>query len=367
MKGGGSRSWTENPWLLVVLMLVIAVAAGNLVRLLRGRGADPAAAVAERPRDPKDRYTPEFKAGDPAPDFTLPDAKGTPRTLSELAKQETLLFFTCGCTPCTILQSYVARLLPRMNDRAPRVITVASTAPEDETHFRRVTRLPQTIVYERHGGPVMETYRARPCPRVFGLDAGGRVKWIGSSTMQAPLEALQSEIAAHLAVSPGGGPRPGASVPPAEAGASPAPSSSGGWVLFESLGQGTPGSVEPAKPVAYLATKSAEVKRFAGWLRHDHRQAAERNDFNTYALLAVFAGAKPTGGHLIGVSQVSLAGDRMEISVIQQGPPQNGAAIQAFTSPYHLVRIPREALGSTPPRSWAIVDQNRKTLVTGRR
>lgn len=142
---------------------------------------------------------PSFRTGDLAPDFSLPDRSGKARRLSELARGDTLLLFTCGCANCLALETYLARLIRQLGNRAPRVVDVTLTSPEQEAARRRDTGLRETPLYIRRENPVFQEYRGHPCPRVYRLNPDRRVAWIGPSpravrSMRAIAEALAVEL-----------------------------------------------------------------------------------------------------------------------------------------------------------------------------
>ncbi len=62
--------------------------------------------------------------------------------------------------------------------------------------------------------------------------------------------------------------------------------------------------------------------------------------------IAVFAGAKRTGGFAVEVERVAREGDRLEIHARFAEPPKNALVTQVLTSPAQLVSIDRrEASG----------------------
>jgi hypothetical protein len=148
-------------------------------------------------------FDPAFRVGDKAPDFTLPDRKGTPHRLSEMVKRDTLLCFTCGCANCIDLQSFTALMLERLGKRAPDVITVTTMPADREDSYFRDTGLKQRLLYERKGGPIGKQYMGHPCPRVYRLAPDRTVKWIGSSPGESrALRKVGLELTAQLGFSP---------------------------------------------------------------------------------------------------------------------------------------------------------------------
>ena len=154
------------------------------------------------PPPPRAPWTPEFEAGDPAPDFELPDASGKKHRLSELTKGATVVGFVGDDEQSTRLFGYLGVLRRRMGQYAPTFITVAGFSPEGEAKFRRQTDLPQVILYEKKGGPVAAQYRADPAPRVFALSREGTVRSVGLSRDEASMVGIANTAALDLGFKP---------------------------------------------------------------------------------------------------------------------------------------------------------------------
>lgn len=162
------KSWYSNLWRTGILAGTLIVIGAALCR--------PSVSA-----PPPGRYDPEFKVGDVAPDFSLPDSQGARRTLSTLVRRDTLVCFACGCSSCLEVQTFLAKLVQKMGPKAPDFISVTSMPVEREETWFRDTRLKQTVLYEARNGPVMELYRGHPCPRLYRLNGERRVEWIGAS------------------------------------------------------------------------------------------------------------------------------------------------------------------------------------------
>lgn len=167
--------------MLGVIILLAAVDIGHraMIEMTRRPGDRPDAARA--------KVTPSFGLGDRAPDFELPDKSGKTRRLSELVREPTMLCFLCGCSDCRDMQTYMAKLLPKLGARAPKIIGVTTASEESEEAWIRDTKLKQTMLYEQKGGKVMGQYRGHPCPRIFQLTSRGTVQWIGPSPAVEPI------------------------------------------------------------------------------------------------------------------------------------------------------------------------------------
>jgi peroxiredoxin len=193
------RRWSANTWVLIFLggiILLTGVDVGRRIMAGDVPGASPAALTHAS-------FDPDFAVGDAAPDFTLPNAQGQSLRLSELRRGPTVLTFSCGCAYCKETQRYLGKLTSLLGDRAPVVVTVTTSAPEAEDAWTRDTGLVQTTLYEETNGPVMQLYKGHPCPRVFGIDAEGRIDFIGSSPGQMrDLHGLLGEMSRRLGFQP---------------------------------------------------------------------------------------------------------------------------------------------------------------------
>ena len=194
------------------VILVGVLGLGALVGIEAVRGAlRPQAAPAPSPaapapalasRRPVTSNDPGFQVGETAPDFVLPDRFGKDQRLSKLVRGDTLLFTTCGCAQCLDLQHYVGILLRHMGSKAPKVINLTTMPTDRELTWIRDTHLPQTVVYEEKSGPIVGLYRGHPCPRVFRLEPGLKVTWIGPSIKDAKsLEGVGDAVTANLGFS----------------------------------------------------------------------------------------------------------------------------------------------------------------------
>ncbi len=210
------RRWGANQWVLAIFCVFLAAFAVDYGR----QWLNPPKEHAIKTDDPIKLMTPDFKVGQTAPDFTLPDAKGKPRRLSELVKKETLLCFICGCEDCREYQIYLADLLRAMAKQkrpVPEVLSVSTALPASEQAWIRDTKLKTSILYDRkdaQGKSVMDLYKGHPCPRSFGIKPNRTVRWIGSSKgVIQMVEPLSMELADSLGFA-----RPGSKVkgrPPA--------------------------------------------------------------------------------------------------------------------------------------------------------
>lgn len=116
-----------------------------------------------------------IKAGDTAPDFTLPDQDGTPVTLSALRGSWVVLYFypaddTPGCTAesCSFRDSHEDFV-----DAGARVVGISGQDVASHKKFADKHRLPFTLVADE-GDTVRKQYGV---PKTLGL-LPGRVTYV---------------------------------------------------------------------------------------------------------------------------------------------------------------------------------------------
>lgn len=63
--------------------------------------------------------------------------------------------------------------------------------------------------------------------------------------------------------------------------------------------------------------------------------------FNQETVIAVFLGARPTGGYSISIDTVEETSDSTVVSVTVTIPGPAAIVTQAFTSAYHFVKMPK--------------------------
>ena len=73
-------------------------------------------------------------------------------------------------------------------------------------------------------------------------------------------------------------------------------------------------------------------------------EALRETDFSTWFLLVAFQGVQMSGGHSIEVLGIERLGERIEVKAEFIGP-ESGATL-GVTSPYHVVRVKKEDLGT---------------------
>jgi thioredoxin-dependent peroxiredoxin len=94
-----------------------------------------------------------LKAGERAPEFTLPDETGTDRTLTELLRTGAIVlyFYPADFTPGCTRQACVLRDLDSEIQRAGlRVVGISPQSPASHAKFRDKYKLPFVLLSDQH-------------------------------------------------------------------------------------------------------------------------------------------------------------------------------------------------------------------------
>lgn len=116
----------------------------------------------------------ELSIGDPAPDFTLPDAEGNSVSLSDLRGKRVVLYFyprdnTPGCTKeaCAFRDAY-------SDFQAKDVVVLGVSADDAKSHNKFITKhsLPFPLLID-DGGKVAESYGSYGLKKFMGKEFMG--------------------------------------------------------------------------------------------------------------------------------------------------------------------------------------------------
>lgn len=153
------------------------------------------------------------KVGDPAPDFSLPDAEGNAVRLTDLRGTPVVLYFypkddTPGCTreACSFRDQY-----EDFRDAGAEVIGVSSDSREAHRRFAERHRLPFRLLSDQ-GGTVRKRYGVPatlgllPGRVTFVIDGEGVVRHVFNSQLDATRHVAEALGALRQAPGP---PRPG--------------------------------------------------------------------------------------------------------------------------------------------------------------
>ena len=94
-----------------------------------------------------------LKAGERAPEFTLPDETGTDRSLTELLSTGAIIlyFYPADFTPgCTRQACAFRDLHAEIQKAALRVVGISPQKPESHAKFREKHRIPYVLLSDEH-------------------------------------------------------------------------------------------------------------------------------------------------------------------------------------------------------------------------
>ncbi|MGZ4616000.1 MAG: thioredoxin-dependent thiol peroxidase [Actinomycetes bacterium] len=121
--------------------------------------------------------TTKLKPGDPAPDFTLPDAAGTGVTLSDLRGQKVIVYFypaasTPGCTKqaCDFRDN-----LASLQAAGYAVLGISPDKPEKQAKFRDEENVNFPLLCDPERG-VLEAYGAFGEKQMYGKTVTGVIR-----------------------------------------------------------------------------------------------------------------------------------------------------------------------------------------------
>jgi hypothetical protein len=102
------------------------------------------------------------------------------------------------------------------------------------------------------------------------------------------------------------------------------------------------------EPLETAARNHAQWK--ALWEKHvstePHPPALPAVDFPREIVVAVFLGEKPTGGHDIEITSVDQRDGGLVVSFAAKSPQSGSIVTQAFTQPFHIVRVATQSSGT---------------------
>jgi len=122
---------------------------------------------------------------------------------------------------------------------------------------------------------------------------------------------------------------------------------SGSDIAFETIAQGSnSGHKEAAQ---YAITDQAEWETLWATVYTTQEPVPPVPDihFEEQTVLAVFQGEHSTGGYAIRITNIKEGNGVLEVSVDEQSPGPGDIVTQAFTQPYHVVKV-----NSTLPVDW---------------
>lgn len=136
-----------------------------------------------------------LSAGDPAPDFSLPDSTGKTFTLSSLRGQFVYVdFWASWCAPCRQSFPWMNQLSQRSRKAALKVVAVNVDENRDDAEaFLRQLPANFTVVFDP-AGKAAASYQLPGMPTSILIGPDGRVRWIHIGFRKNEGEVIQSRI-----------------------------------------------------------------------------------------------------------------------------------------------------------------------------
>jgi len=142
---------------------------------------------------------------------------------------------------------------------------------------------------------------------------------------------------------------------------------SGTVVSFQTVAHRFSGGSGPKRPIAFVALEASEVESFDRFLTPEDSRRVRNINPAVSAVVAVFAGLKPSTGYKITVRRLSLGQRTLRIVVGLRRPAPDTSVLPALSSPYHVVKVARRALGPSGPSQWLLVSRTGRVLARGSR
>lgn len=148
------------------------------------------------------RKNPGVRAGDLAPEFTLPDLEGEMRSLADLRGRVVVLnYWATWCPPCVDEMPSLQKLHEALADKGLSVVAVSVDERfEDIERFARQFGLTFTILHD-DGMKVSRSYQTFKYPETYVIGRDGRVKskvvgerdWIAPSVIRDLVNLLNEQ------------------------------------------------------------------------------------------------------------------------------------------------------------------------------
>jgi hypothetical protein len=110
---------------------------------------------------------------------------------------------------------------------------------------------------------------------------------------------------------------------------------------LRTIEKGTQSGID--KPLQVVVTNKTQWAEL--WNKHNSQRLPKpplpEIDFSRESVVFVTTGTKNSGGYAVEISDVKRSGDNAEVLVTAKEPNPGGFAIQALTTPFHIVAVPR--------------------------
>jgi hypothetical protein len=106
---------------------------------------------------------------------------------------------------------------------------------------------------------------------------------------------------------------------------------------MQKIADGGYAATTPEKPRAVAAFDEESYERI--WSSMVGEDPRPQVDFAKNAVVFLFAGSRPTGGWTVEPKSVSVEGETLVVDAAINGPPRDGFASMALTSPYAVIAV----------------------------
>ncbi|HYP12364.1 MAG TPA: protease complex subunit PrcB family protein [Bryobacteraceae bacterium] len=137
---------------------------------------------------------------------------------------------------------------------------------------------------------------------------------------------------------------------------------SAGAIEFESLGRASPVGSDPRVAAVYIVQSLENVAKLPEVITAEHRKAIGGLDYSSRLVIAVFRGEVGTGGYSITVLDIKVEQQRLEITAELTNPAKDSMTTFGFSSPYHLVAVPKAKFAEARIGSWLLRDKEGRVL-----
>jgi hypothetical protein len=152
---------------------------------------------------------------------------------------------------------------------------------------------------------------------------------------------------------------PDQQAPPTAGAASPQPAS----LTFESIVQDAPLGAEPVEPFYGAVASTEEWDRISPRLPEAARQPGRQAlQDGKGVVVTAYMGRKGSGGYAITIKSIQQESSQLVVTLVIKKPAEGEAASQAFTLPYHLVRVSKEAIRTANISRLVFVDEQKNEI-----
>jgi peroxiredoxin len=139
-----------------------------------------------------------LEAGTPAPDITLKDLEGQPRSLSEALKKGPVLaaFFKVSCPVCQFTFPFIERIFERYGGGNAQLWGISQDDAADTKDFCKEFDLSFPALPDGDGYPVSNLYRITNVPSLFFIEQDGTISLSVTGFSKKDLVEISQRFAA---------------------------------------------------------------------------------------------------------------------------------------------------------------------------